>query len=61
MYRMFYRGEFIGNARQFRNGEWTACFITGDILQYGYRLENKGAAKRWLTEMYLKYNSQAPA
>jgi hypothetical protein len=59
MYRMFYRGQFIGNAQNYGNGEWIACFIDGDVVQHCYRLKNKGDAKRWLTEMYLKHNSEA--
>ena len=53
MYRMFYKGQFIGNTRYFSDVGWIACDLRG---QHCYRLKNRGAAKRWLTEMYLKHN-----
>lgn len=57
MYRMFYRGQYIGNARNFMGG-WVACYKNGNEFIHAYRLKNKGAAKRWLTEMYLRNNSE---
>lgn len=56
MYRMFYRGQFIGFARYWDDGlaGWVACYPVGDDYCYAYKLKNKGAAKRWLTEQWVK-------
>ncbi len=60
MYRMFYRGQYIGNARNFNDG-WIACFINGDERIHAYHLKNKGAAKSWLIDQYLKFTMSQEA
>lgn len=61
MWRMFYRGRFIGLGRYWDDGlaGWTACYAVGDEYGYAYKLKNKGAAKRWLTEQLLKRNPES--
>lgn len=58
MYRMFYRGQFIGCARNAGDG-FMAWFPVGDDYRYAFNLKNKSAAKRWLTEQWMKHNPEA--
>jgi len=58
MWRMFYRGQFIGFAVH-SYGQFTAWYEFGDNYGCTFKLKNKGAAKRWLTEQWLKHNPEA--
>lgn len=55
MYRMFYKGQYIGNAQQSSYSCWIASYLNGKERFYAHGLKNKGAAKRWLIEQHLKH------
>lgn len=56
MYRMFYRGHFIGCCKRHSDGKLTAWLQIGDDYRYAFNLKTKGAAKRWLTEQWMINN-----